>query len=213
MLCAAFALSSCSAERERVASGYVEGEYVYVAAPEGGWVTELLVSRGQSVKVGDALFALDADAQLAQRNQAAATLAQAKAQLANVLKGRRPDEIAALVASLEQARANFALAASEFKRANDLKRRGVVSQSFFDIRRAQRDVAEQQVKQIQANVSLSLKGAREDEIESARANVGVANAALTKFNYVLSQRRILAKVDGRECLAQLTLIVVLLRAA
>jgi len=47
---AALLLTACSAEREHVANGYVEGEYVSVAAPEGGWLTEVLTERGKTVK-------------------------------------------------------------------------------------------------------------------------------------------------------------------
>lgn len=190
-------LAGCSAERERVANGYVEGDYVYVAAPEGGWLTELLVSRGKTIKVGDPLFTLDADAQLAQRDQARATLSQANAQLANIQKGRRPDEIASLEAAVAQAQANVKLAEAEFNRARDLKSRGFVAQSFLDTRRAQRDSAVQQLKQAQASLALGSKGARDDEIAAARANVAAATAALKRAEYALSQRRILSKVEGR----------------
>ena len=194
---ALLALSACGAERDRVVNGYVEGDYVYVAAPEGGWLTELLVSRGKSVKVGEPLFTLDSDAQLALRNQALANLAQAKAQLANIQKGRRPDEIAALEAAVAQARSNAKLAEVEYVRARDLKARDFASQAFLDAKRAQRDSAQQLVKQAQANLSLAGKSAREDELAAARAAVSGASALLQKAEYALSQRRILSKVDGR----------------
>src|SRR5215475_10402872 len=92
---AAAALAGCQSEPGNKVTGYTEGDYVYVGAPDGGWVTEVLVQRGADVKVGDALFALDADAQLAARNQAASQVKQAEAQLADLQKPRRPDEIAA----------------------------------------------------------------------------------------------------------------------
>jgi HlyD family secretion protein len=194
---AALTLSACGAEPASTVTGYAEGEYVYVAAPEGGWVSELLGQRGGEVKVGDPLFTLDADAQLAQRDQAAAQLAQAQAQLANLEKGRRPDEIAALNAALSQAKANRTLAEAEYSRATDLRRRGFVSQAVLDTRQAQRDAAAMQVEQAQANLALARKGARSDEIAAARANVAAAKAALARADYALSQRRIQAKVAGR----------------
>ncbi len=197
VLGSALMLAACGGDNSRVVSGYVEGEYVYIAAPEGGWVSEMLVSRGSNVKAGDALFTLDADAQLAQRNQAAAQLSLARAQLANAQKGRRPDEIAALEASLAQAKANFDLAEADLKRARDLKERGFVSQSFLDARLAQREASQQQLKQFAANLALARKGARDDEIAAAKANVEAAKAALARTDYALSQRRILARVPGR----------------
>ena len=197
MALAAASLSGCQDPSAPIANGYAEGEYVYVAAPEGGWVTEVLVARGAQVKVGDALFTLDADSQLAQRDQAAAQVAQAQSQLANAQKGRRPDELAAIEASLMQAKANLALADSDLKRAADLKERGFVSQSVLDAKRAQHDASTQQVKQIEANLALARKGARSDEIAAAKANLDAAKAALARAAYGLSQRRILSKVAGR----------------
>ena len=194
---AALALGACGAEPDGTVTGYAEGEYVYVAAPEGGWVSEVLVQRGAQVKVGDPLFTLDADAQVAQRDQVAAQLRQAEAQLANLEKGRRSDEIAALEAALTQARANRTLADAEYKRAVDLRQRGFVSQAVLDTRQAQRDAATMQVNQAQANLALARKGARSDEIAAARANVEAAKAALGRAEYALSQRRIQAKVAGR----------------
>lgn len=191
------ALGACGAEPAGTVTGYAEGEYVYVAAPEGGWVSEVLVTRGAQVRVGDPLFALDAEAQIAQRDQAAAQMRQAEAQLANLETGRRPDEIAALEAALTQARSNRTLADAEFKRTTELKQRGFVSQAAVDTRRAQRDAALMQVKQSEANLALARKGGRVNEIGAARAAVEGAKASLARTEYALSQRRIRAKVAGR----------------
>lgn len=196
-LAAVLILGACSDEPPRTVTGYAEGEYVYVAAPEGGWVSEVLVTRGAQVKVGDPLFTLDAEAQVAQRDQAGAQLRQAEAQLANLQTGRRPDEIAALEAALTQAKANRTLAEAEFKRATELKQRGFVSQAAVDTRRAQRDAALMQVTQAEANLSLGRKGARSNEIAAGRAAVEAAQASLDRAEYALSQRRIRAKVAGR----------------
>ena len=62
--------------------GYGEGDYAFIAAPQGGWVTNLLVERGQTVHRGDLLFTLDSTEEQATRDQAEATLAQARASLA-----------------------------------------------------------------------------------------------------------------------------------
>lgn len=197
LLIAALALAGCGREPPKAVSGYAEGEYVYVGAPEGGWVTQVAVQRGMTVKPGDVLFVLDGEAQVAQREQAAALLAQAQAQLANAQKGRRPDEIEALLAAIGEARASLSVAEAELKRASDLKKRGFVSQSALDTRQAQRDVAAQQLRQTEANLALARKGARNDEIAAAQANVAATQAALGRAEYALSQRRIVAKVGGR----------------
>jgi HlyD family secretion protein len=196
LLCAG-ALVACEQQASNVVSGYAEGEYVYVAAPEGGWVTQLLVARGTQVKVGDGLFMLDADAQLAARDQAGAQLKQAQAQLADVQKPRRTEELAALEAAVGQANASLKLAESDLKRTEDLTARGFAAQSVLDQKKMQRDVAAAQVKQAQSNLELGRKGARQDEIKAAQAAVDGAKAALERAEYALSQRRIVSKVAAR----------------
>ncbi len=190
-------LSACEDEPPPAVNGYVEADYVYVGAPDGGWVTSVAVVRGGHAKAGDLLFTLDAEAQTAQRDQAAAQVAQAEAQLANARKGRRADEIAALEASAGQARANLALAARDLQRAKDLRRRGFVSQAALDARQAQHDVAAEQMRQLEANLALARKGQRSDEIAAAEANVAAAKATLARAEYALEQRRVRAKVAGR----------------
>lgn len=193
----ALILSACGDEPTRTFNGYVEGDYVYVAAPEGGWVTEVLVQRGTEVRVGDPLFALDADAQVAARKQAAAGLEQAQAQLANLQKGQRTEQIAALEAALLQAKANRDLAEADLKRTTDLRDRGFVSQAAYDTNLARRNANAEQVKQAEANLALARKGARVDEISAAQANVEAAKAALERADYALSQRGVRSKVSAR----------------
>lgn len=194
---AALLLTACTAERENVANGYVEGEFVSVAAPEGGWLTEVLTERGKTVKAGDPLFTLDADVQVAQRVQAAAAVMQAKAQLQNLLKGRRPDELNALEAAVRRATAALTLAEAEYGRARTLRDKQFVSQSFLDIRKSQVDAAREDVRQAQATLSLAGKGARDDEVSAARAALQSAQATLSRAEYLLEQRRIHSKVSGR----------------
>ena len=162
VLAAAALLSACGGQPANKITGYTEGDYVYVAAPDGGWVTEMLVQRGAQVKVGDALFTLDAEAQLAQRNQAAAQAKQAQAQLADLQKPRRPDEIAALDAALHQAQANLKFTQSDFDRTDDLRTRGFAAQALLDSKRSARDAAAAQVKQAAANLEMGRKGSRSD---------------------------------------------------
>lgn len=194
---AATLIAGCQQQDAKTANGYAEGEYVYVSAPEGGWLTQVLVTRGAQVKVGDALFTLDADTQTAQRDQARAQFNQAQSQLADAQKGRRGDEIAALEAALGQARASLTLAQTDLMRTQDLNARGFASQATLDAKRAQRDVAASQVRQAEANLAQARKGARQDEIAAAGSNVASAKAALDRAEYALSQRRILSKVAGR----------------
>jgi HlyD family secretion protein len=85
-LLAAFAvaltLGAGCAKRSAVdAQGYIEGEYVYLASPLGGALTNLAVARGETVKAGQLLFTLERESEAAVVEQAEKNLAQAEAAL------------------------------------------------------------------------------------------------------------------------------------
>src|SRR5213079_582836 len=75
-------LGSCSDPPKNRFQGYVEGEFVYVASPLAGTLESLHVQRGQQVKAGDPLFALDETAERAARDQAKAQLVLSEAEFA-----------------------------------------------------------------------------------------------------------------------------------
>src|SRR5437762_1910054 len=75
-------LGSCSDPPKNYFQGYVEGEFVYVASPLAGTLESLRVQRGQQVKAGDPLFALDETMEKAARDQAKAQLVLSEAEYA-----------------------------------------------------------------------------------------------------------------------------------
>lgn len=84
-----FLCISCSSKNEKTLSGYIEGEYTYIASGIGGTLIQLNVKRGQTVKKDDLLFTLDPqpdqaamEAEKANVEQLQAEVALAKIQLA-----------------------------------------------------------------------------------------------------------------------------------
>src|SRR5271155_5268238 len=74
-LCA-LTLAACSKPHDNVYQGWVEANLIFVAPDEVGRVQTEPVREGDTVKTGDALFAVDNDLQLAD-------LAQVKASVKN----------------------------------------------------------------------------------------------------------------------------------
>ncbi len=117
---AALFAAGCSPNSSNVFQGYIEGEYVYVASPLGGALTNLAVARGGAVKTGQLLFELERGSEAAAVQQAEKNLAQAKASLA--------------------------LSEAEFARRQRLRNdQGVISAEELDQTRAQRDADRAQV--------------------------------------------------------------------
>jgi HlyD family secretion protein len=74
----AAALGGCNDKRDPGFQGWVEADMIFVSPDEFGRVTKLNVREGDEVKVGDPLYSVDDDLQLADLNQNKATLANAQ---------------------------------------------------------------------------------------------------------------------------------------
>src|SRR4051794_24982255 len=83
-------LAGCAKQSGDYFPGYAEAEYVRLSAPVGGTLRELQVQRGERVQANAPAFVLEQDSERAAREDAAARVQRAQAQLANLQKGRRP---------------------------------------------------------------------------------------------------------------------------
>ena len=180
-------LSACSKRQSGdVFHGYVEGEFVYVASPLAGIVT-LAVAKGDVVKKGEPLFALESEAERNSRDEAQRRLAQAQAALRDAGKGLRPTELAALKAQQQQAKAALTLAEAEFGRQERLFQSGTVSAQSLDSARAVRDQQRQAVARLAADLETAHLGARSDQLAMAQANVKALEAVLARAEWELAQ--------------------------
>jgi HlyD family secretion protein len=186
---AATLLAGCSGGSSGAFQGYIEGEYVYVAAPLGGSLTNLAVARGDSVKAGQLLFELERGSEADAVRQAEKNLAQVRSQLDDLTKGQRPTEIASLEAQLERVQANLKLANDQLARREQLGGADVVSKEELDQARAQRDADQAQVNQFAADLETAKLGGREDAISAAQAAVASQTAALDKAKWSFDQKQ------------------------
>ena len=189
VLSAALAVAGCAKPVDSSWSGYAEGEYVYVAAPLAGRLTELAVQRGREVEAGALLFSLDAESEIAAREEAAARLAGAQAQADNTGKGRRADEIAVTQAQLAQARASAAAANAELQRQAPLVAQGFLSAARLDDVRAAAKAADARVAELEAALRVARLPARADERSAARAGTAAAQQALEQARWRAAQKQ------------------------
>ncbi len=189
-------LAGCVPKRPGLFQGYIEGEYVYVASPLGGALTNLAVSRGAEVKTGQLLFELERDSEWAAVREAEQRLAQAKARLADLNKGRRPTEIASMEAQLERSKANLRLSELELERSSKLNESKVISPEEHDSAKARRDADLAQVATLKADLETAHLGARVDEIKAAEADVQATAAALVKAQWSLAQKTQYSPTNG-----------------
>jgi HlyD family secretion protein len=187
-LLAALALAGCAAKPSGTFQGYIEGEFVYVASPLAGLLTNLAVARGLEVKAGQLLFELDREAECAAAREARERVTQARFRLENLTKGRRPSEIASLQAQLDRAKANLALSELELQRRTRLLETKVIAPEELDTVRSHRDADRAQVASFTADLETARLGARTDEIKAAEADVQASLAAVARTEWAVAQK-------------------------
>ncbi len=195
-LAVAALLAACGDKEPPSLQGYVEGEYVRVAAPFAGTLITLDAQRGAQVQQGAPLFALEAESEDAARREAQERLRKAQAVVEDLRKGKRPTEIGAARAQLEQAQVAANLSEREWRRQLDLVSRGFVSQSAADTAKAARDADRKKVEQLENDLATSMSGARPDEIRAAEAEAAAAKESLAQADWKLRQKSVTATVAG-----------------
>ncbi len=189
-------LGACGPRAEAPLQGYVEGEYVRVAAPFAGTLQQLSVQRGGDVATGAPLFTLERENEIAGRRQAEQQLQAANARLANLKTGKRPSEVETVAEQLRQAMAARELSAANFKRQESLFKSGFISSAALDDVRTKLRNDDAHVQELKAAVETAKLPARPDEIRAAQADSDAARQALAQADWRLGQRAVTAPVNG-----------------
>jgi len=178
-------------------SGYVEGEPLYPAAPVSGRIVEMKVKRGDVVKAGDALFAVDPSQTEAQKQQSEASTAAAEALASDARQGARPAELGVIAANLAAARAQQAEAEKTLARVRPLTEAGAASRQQLDTAVAARDSAVAQVKAVEKQLSVAKLAQRKDQIAAADSRVREAQAGISAADARLADMSPKAPAAGR----------------
>jgi HlyD family secretion protein len=192
----ALVLAGCDRRPASGYQGYLEGEFIYVAAPLGGRLEMLSVAKGARVETGAPLFTLELVSELAAQRQAAEQLRAVEARLADLKKGSRPSEIATLAARLEQARATAELSKREFARQENLFKTEVIAAIEFDRARLAHERNLRAVEEVSTQLETARLGARADAIAAAEADVSAARAAKEKTDWSVAQKKQAAPRSG-----------------
>ena len=191
----ALALAACS-KQEAPLQGYIEGEYVRVAAPFAGTLVALQAERGREVEVGGPLFVLESGNEDAAKREAEQNVRKAEAQAEDLRRGPRQTEIATSKAQLLQAQTTAAFSEKEWRRQLDLVSRGFVSQSAADSAKAARDRDHDKVVELGNALATLESGSRPDEIRAAEAQAAAAKQSLAQADWRLRQKSVASNVAG-----------------
>jgi len=179
-----------------LAVGYVEGEYMLVAPIETARVLAVNVKRGDRITAGQPLIDMELrDVEIAVR-QAQAALDQAVSQVANLRRGKRPEEIAMVAAELGSAKSQAAEARRIVLRKKDLLIRKTVSQANFDAATTDLERSLALVEELQAALAVARLPGRPDEIKSSEAAVEQMRSALQGAQWRLENRTLSSPEPG-----------------
>lgn len=156
--------------------GYVEGETRLIGAPQAGRLIAVDVEKGQQVKAGEALFALDPAQAKAALAAAEAAVETARATRQNLLSGKRQEEIDVIRAQIAQAEAGLELAQKELARASTLASTGTAARSRLDQASEQVTTYQQRITELKASEKVAGLPARTPEIEAAQSRITEAEA-------------------------------------
>ena len=188
--------SACSDKSQPAWSGYAEGDYVYVASPLGGRVDRLFVSAGQTVEQGARLFALESENEAAAREEAAARLSGAQAQLDDISKGKRGEEIAVAKAQLVQAQSQALLARNELERQQQLLAQGFVAKAHVDDAATALRLAQARVEELAKALGVSRLPGRSDQRRASAAAADAAQQALRQTAWRADQKQQIAPLGA-----------------
>lgn len=196
LLMSTLALTGCFNRQQLTYQGYIEGDLTYVASQVSGTLMKLDVLRGTKVTINQPLFDLEFQPQSDALAQAQASLIEAKANLANLEKGERPSELAAIEAQQSQVLAQLKLAKVTMDRYQKLYQKRFIEKQSLDQAISNYNDLQAKLAEVSQNLTTAKLAARPDEIIAAKARVLEAIAQLNQFKWQLNQKTILAPISG-----------------
>ena len=179
------------------ATGYIVPHHtINVNSKVTGRLKWIGVEKGDLVKEGQVLVRLEDDEFRAQYQQAVGAADSARAYLAELQNGSRPEEIAQAQHNLDEARATLADDKLTLDRTRELANQGVVSRQALDDAVAKFDADQQRVNSLDKVAQLSKLGPRAEEIARAKGALTQAEGQAAYAKSLLDATVIRAPVSG-----------------
>lgn len=170
------ALASCQRRNDGV-SGTIEVDEVHVAPRVGGRVEKIFAREGDTLHAGDAIAQMEASELKARRGFAAA-------QLAELEKGARTQEIEAAKEEWESQAAQLEFARADAKRAQDLLKTNTISPSEAQRTISNASALERTAGATRQRYEMLREGTREERVTQARAQLEEIDAQLNEMKVV-----------------------------
>ena len=176
--------------------GNVDLREVDLAFRQSGRITALLVEEGDSLEAGDPIATLDERTFVESLAAAEARVDVARAHLARLQSGSRPQEIQRARANVSEAEARLVAAQSQLERKRRLLDSGATSEREVDQAREQHDAADARLAAARQALALVVDGFRDEDVAAGRAELALAEAQLTQAQTALDDTRLLSPSPG-----------------
>ncbi len=151
---------------------------------------------GDRVKKGDLLLEMDSRDYRRQVGVVESQLKSARANLLKMKTGARPEDIRIVESSLTAAVADLDLAKKELERHEILYKNQAVSEQAYDRATTNVQSLKAQLASLEEQLARDKKGARKEDIITARAGIEELTVRLSIAKDRLSDTRLLAPFDG-----------------
>src|SRR6267154_1880253 len=179
------------------ATGYVVAHHkINVNSKVTGRVAWIGVEKGDKVKEGQVVVRLEDQEFRALYEQARGGYESAKARLAEMEHGSRPEEIQQSEHNLSEARATAANDKINLERMRNLFAQGVISKQALDDATARNDSSQQRANSLEQMFRMSKIGPRAEQIQRARADMLQAQGQMDYAKAQLDATTIKAPVSG-----------------
>lgn len=179
-----------------ITSGTIEAAEILTAAEVAGRVVETLAEEGQKVSPGQPLLRIDPAAYELGVGQAEAALAIAKARLLEAEEGPRLPQVRQADEQYRKAQADLDGAQTAHDRLRALYAEGAATKAQLDESETRLRAARAQAQSAGAQADLVREGAHLRSVESLRASVRQAEAALGLAKLNLERATVRAPVSG-----------------
>jgi len=176
------------------ATGTVEATEAVLGFAAAGRIAEVRVHEGDRTTAGAVLALLDTAQAMARMRQAQANVAVARAQLADLQYGSRPQELEDRRQALMAAQQTLAQATADWDRVRTLT--NAVSEQSIDAARTARDVAQARYEQARQELALAEAGTRRGQVAAAAAAVDAAQAQAHLIEATIPDYFVRSPFDG-----------------
>ena len=176
--------------------GRVESETVHISTKVPSRIEEFYVTEGQTVKKGQAVVRFVSPELEAKKEQAQAALQSAMAFHSTVYRGTQQENIDTLYANWQAMKTQAELAATTYKRGENLYQQGVISRQRRDEMLAAQTSAREMAEAAYQQYARAKRGSTEQQKSTADAQVAMAQAAVKKANALHQETKLYSPTDG-----------------